>query len=107
MTTEHTSADQAAQPLGVGSSEGLGPTLKPDGWAIGQNYYTGDTERFGNMRFGVEAARYRADQVRALLAARIEEAFRDGYCARETYNDMETSCADDQWAKAKSWLLRA
>jgi len=24
MTTEHTSTDQAAQPLGVGSSEGLG-----------------------------------------------------------------------------------
>ena len=29
MTTEHTSTDQAAQPLGVGSSEGLGPLAQP------------------------------------------------------------------------------
>jgi hypothetical protein len=30
MTTEHTSTDQAAQPIGVGSSEGLGPLPEPD-----------------------------------------------------------------------------
>lgn len=101
MSTE--APGRLASPL----TEQLGPALKPDGWAVGQSYYTGDTEKFGNMRFGVEAARYTADQVRALLAVRIEEAFRDGYSARETYNDMETSCADDQWAKAKQSLLRA
>ena len=39
--------------------------------------------------------------------ARVEEAFREGYCSRETYNDKETSCADDQWACAKAFLFRA
>jgi hypothetical protein len=29
MTTEHTSTDGATQPLGVGSSEGLGPLVEP------------------------------------------------------------------------------
>ena len=40
-------------------------------------------------------------------AARVEEAFRDGYCSRETYNDKETSCADDKWASVRAFLLRA
>ena len=98
---------QGSQPAQVGSNAGLGPTLKPDGWAVGQSYYPEATTHLGHLRFGAQAERYTAEQVRALLAERVEEAFRDGYSSRATYNDMETSCADDQWASAKAWLLRA
>ncbi len=60
------------------------------------------------------ARTYSQDELDAAVAAererwvaRVEEAFREGYCSRETYNDEETSCADDQWACAKASLLRA
>lgn len=94
-------------PANVGSNGGLGPTLKPDGWAMGERYYPEATTQLGNLRFGAQAERYTAEKVRALLAERVEEAFRDGYSSRETYNDKETSSADDQWASAKARLLRA
>lgn len=39
----------------------------------------------------------------AELERKIEDAFREGYWARSTYNDMEASDEDEEWAKfAKS-----
>jgi hypothetical protein len=39
----------------------------------------------------------------AELERKIEDAFREGYWARSTYNDMEVSDEDEEWAKfAKS-----
>lgn len=45
-----------------------------------------------------------AERVRR--AARIEEAYREGFAARETYNDMDVNNVDEEWAKAKASLLR-
>lgn len=39
-----------------------------------------------------------------MVRARIEEAFREGYWARETYNDTEVSDADEKWEGAKVGL---
>jgi hypothetical protein len=35
----------------------------------------------------------------AELERKIEDAFREGYWARSTYNDMEVSDEDEEWAK--------
>lgn len=38
---------------------------------------------------------------------RIEEAFTEGFWARQTYNDSSVNDVDDEWKKAKANLLRS
>jgi hypothetical protein len=42
---------------------------------------------------------------RERLRVRVEQAYREGYWARETYNDAEVSDVDEKWARAKAGLL--
>lgn len=41
-----------------------------------------------------------------LTASVIEEAFREGYASRATYNDKDVSDVNDEWAKNKPHFLK-
>lgn len=36
----------------------------------------------------------------------VEEAFREGFCSRETYNDSTVNDEDEEWEKLRSYYLR-
>ena len=54
-----------------------------------------------------QAALADASSERERLAARMEEAFRDGFYAPRTYKDIVLNTAVDAWEEAKAGLLRA
>lgn len=95
--------DEHAKPAGLPLNDGLGPlpTSAEDEAVVRSRLSKTPAEAY-ERGYMDGAARERER-----WKARVEEAFRDGYCSRETYNDKETSCVDDQWASAKAYLLRA
>lgn len=60
---------------------------KPDGWAVGQSYYPEVTTHLGNLRFGQQAARYTAAQVRRAV---VEERERWITVARPLCSALES-----------------
>jgi len=53
-----------------------------------------------------KAAQAERDRLRDALIACLKEAFSDGYHSRSTYNDKDTSDADEEWEKQKAGIFR-
>lgn len=95
--------DQAT-PAKVRLTDGLDPLINAEMAA----YYEGEYGDHSVVKYRLHAFAQAVQAAeRERWTRRVEEAFREGYYSRETYNDKDTTDVDEQWSRAKASLLRA